>query len=100
MKGKSYNRGIRAHKLTMEALFRLKWNAFLTWYAEHADDTTVNKDIIKKKAEECQLAISVMGEVQTSVDELQKETKGLQLLVQDFGSEGRAKSKMFTFWEK
>jgi len=26
MKGKSYNRGIRAHKLAMEAFFRLMWN--------------------------------------------------------------------------
>ena len=25
MKGKSYNQGVRAHKLTMEALFRLMW---------------------------------------------------------------------------
>ena len=28
MLGKSYNRGIRAHKLSMEALFRLLWQAF------------------------------------------------------------------------
>ena len=31
MLGKSYNRGIRAHKLSMEALFRLLWQAFLQW---------------------------------------------------------------------
>ena len=31
MKGKSYNRGVRAHKLTMEALFRLMWQAFIRW---------------------------------------------------------------------
>ena len=29
MKGKSYNRGVHAHKLTMEALFHLLWNAFV-----------------------------------------------------------------------
>ena len=32
MKGKAYNRGIRAHKLAMEALSRLQWQAFTTWY--------------------------------------------------------------------
>lgn len=32
MKGKSYNRGIRAHKLCIEVFFRLMWNAFLAWY--------------------------------------------------------------------
>jgi len=38
MKGKSYNRGIRAHKLAMEALFCLMWDAFIRWYASHAGD--------------------------------------------------------------
>lgn len=28
LQGKSYNRGIRGHKLIMEALLRLKWDAF------------------------------------------------------------------------
>ena len=34
MLGKSYNRGIRAHKLSMEALFRLLWQAFLEWLSK------------------------------------------------------------------
>ena len=32
MKGISYNRGIRAHKLCLEVFFCLMWNAFLAWY--------------------------------------------------------------------
>ena len=32
MKGKSYNRGIRAHKLCLEVFFRLMWDAFILWY--------------------------------------------------------------------
>jgi len=32
MKGKSCNRGIRAHKLCLEVFFRLRWNAFVVWY--------------------------------------------------------------------
>ena len=31
MFGKSYNRGIQAPKLSIEALFRLLWQAFLQW---------------------------------------------------------------------
>jgi len=31
MKGKSYNGGIRAHKLCLEVVFRLTWNAFLAF---------------------------------------------------------------------
>ena len=32
--GKSYNRGIRGHKLIMEALLRLKWDAFCSWVSK------------------------------------------------------------------
>ena len=31
--GKSYNIGVRAHKLMLEALLRLKWKAFCQWVA-------------------------------------------------------------------
>ena len=31
LKGKSYNRGVRAHKLTMEAMLRLLWLSFTKW---------------------------------------------------------------------
>ena len=31
MKRKSYNREVRAHKLVMEALFRIMWQVFLDW---------------------------------------------------------------------
>ena len=32
MKGKSYNKGVRAHKLCMEAFFQLMWPEFVRWY--------------------------------------------------------------------
>ena len=31
MKGNSYNRGVRAHKLCMETFFRLMWPEFVRW---------------------------------------------------------------------
>ena len=34
LQGKSYNRGIRGHKLIMEALLRLKWDAFCSWVSK------------------------------------------------------------------
>lgn len=37
LKGKSYNRGVRAHKLIMEALLRLQWKAFGQWVERTAD---------------------------------------------------------------
>ena len=35
-RGKSYNRGMRAHKLMIEALDRFRWEAFCDWLAEGA----------------------------------------------------------------
>lgn len=39
LKGKSYNRGVRAHKITMEALLRLQWLAFSKWLKERDQET-------------------------------------------------------------
>lgn len=36
--GKQYNRGVRAHKLVEEALFRLSWKAFEKWLQERPND--------------------------------------------------------------
>jgi len=38
LNGKSYNRGVRAHNLIMEALLRLIWKAFCEWL-QKADNT-------------------------------------------------------------
>ena len=37
LKGKSYNRGVRAHKIVMEAMFRLPWRAFVQWLSRQRD---------------------------------------------------------------
>lgn len=103
MKGKSCNRGIRAHKLAMEAFFRLMWNTFVEWYAGRTGDDEehdVNEDAVIRKVEECRRAITAKAEVRASVIELQQETTELRLLFQGFTAESRAKSKTFVFWEE
>ena len=49
MKGKSYNRGIRAHKLCLEVFFRLMWNAFVAWY-ESQDKKIPEEPVLSKIA--------------------------------------------------
>ena len=103
MKGKSYNRGIRAHKLAMETLFRLMWNAFVAWYAGHTGEDegrVVKEEVVIKKVEECRRAITTREDVRVSMEELQHETTELRLPFQNFTDESRTKSKMFVFWEK
>ena len=46
MKGKAYNRGVRAHKLLMEAFFRLLWQAFLNWCQSSG------KDVVSRQRDE------------------------------------------------
>ena len=103
MKGKSYNKGIRAHKLAMEALFRLMWNVFVAWYAGHTgenEERIVKEEVVIQKVEECRRAITTRADVRASMEELQHETTELRLLFQDFTDESRTKSKMFAFWEE
>lgn len=43
LKRKSYNRGVRAHKLTMEALLRLQWRAFCRWLEKKKDEQQLGR---------------------------------------------------------
>ncbi|CAH3166536.1 unnamed protein product [Porites lobata] len=47
MKGKSYNRGIRAHKLCLEVFFRLMRDAFILWY-ESRDEKIPEEPVLHK----------------------------------------------------
>ena len=47
MKGKSYNRGIRAHNLCLEGFFRLMWDAFILWY-ESRDEKIPEERVLHK----------------------------------------------------
>ena len=43
MRGKSYNRSVRAHMLVLEALFRLQWRSFVNWLSNREPIVTFNK---------------------------------------------------------
>ena len=96
--GKSYNRGIRAHKLVMEALFRLLWKAFLEWLSKKASalDNEVKKDVLKSS--ECQSIIKMEGFVNDAWLKLQSCIELLFSLIDAFKSESNEKSKVFSFW--
>ena len=42
--GRQYNRGVRAHKIVMEALWRLRWKSFGIWLAEQ--DQNFDQDVL------------------------------------------------------
>ena len=55
MKGKSYNRGIRAHKLCLEVFLRLMWNAFVVWY--ESQDKKIPEEPVLSKIADCVRAV-------------------------------------------
>ena len=54
IKGKSYNRGVRAHKLMLEASLRLKWEAFCQWTAQEREQ--IDTTSVDEAFRECNLA--------------------------------------------
>ena len=101
MLGKSYNRGIRAHKLSMEALFRLLWQAFLQWLESQTTKvTTQDKQNLKAKIQECQHCFKENESVLQSCEAVVNDMDAITSLLTVFKSEGKAKSKLFSFWEE
>ena len=98
MLGKSYNRGIRAHKFVMETLFRLLWKTFLEWLSKKAGalDNEVKKDV--PMSSECQSTIKMEGFVNVPWLKLQGCVEPLFSLIDAFKSESNEKSKVFSFW--
>lgn len=99
MLGKSYNRGIRAHKLSMEALFRLLWQAFLEWLSKQAvglEDQVKQRFVDRCK--ECQNAVKKEDFFQCW-PALKDCVEPLTSLLAEFKSERSEKSKVFSFWE-
>ena len=75
MKGKSYNRAVRAHKLVMEALFRIMWQVFLDWLRKSRRE--IEKDKVAEKRDFCKRALESRKRVPESVEELKSEMKEL-----------------------
>ena len=91
MLGKSYNSGIRAHKLVMEALFRLLWKAFLEWLSKKAGalDNEVKQDVFRRNSE-CQSTIKMDGFVNDAWLKLQGCVEPLFSLLDAFKSESKS----------
>ena len=88
MKGKSYNRGVRAHKLVSEAMFRLVWSVFVEWYAS-GDDVSLNEE---ERVLQC---------ISDGIDGLQQDQGIVSETVAQLGDDVRELSTLFkTFKEK
>ena len=96
MLGKSYNRGIRAHKLSMETLFRLLWQAFLEWLSKQdngLDNWT--KHVVVNRSSNCRITLKTKEFSKNGWMEFPSCVEPLPSLLEAFRSEGRKKFKAF-----
>ncbi|KAL9975370.1 hypothetical protein ACROYT_G012525 [Oculina patagonica] len=94
LQGKSYNRGVRAHKIVMEGLLRMQWQSFLLWM-EHqgiqADAT------FSQLVEACQQSVD-NSDLRPNSLRLLDSTGPIQELYASFCRQGKKGSKLFHFW--
>ena len=100
MLGKSYNRGIRAHKLCMETLFRLLWQVFQKWLSmQPVGLEDGEKQHFDETSRECRNTVKTEGFLTDGWPAFQGCMEPLTSLLAFFRSEGRNKSKVFSFWD-
>ena len=99
MAAKSYNRTVRAHKLTYEALWRILWDKFVKWAEDSSVD--INPDIMGA-------AKSVANEMsgKSSADAVHDQVNKLEEIFADTDMSGMLKefekdrSPSFTYWRQ
>lgn len=100
LKGKSYNRGVRAHKLIMEALMRLQWQTFCMWLKREKEKhrlETVNIVKITSDLARFQAATSHNERVKAYA-EWCSSLDSLQTLFCQFKNEACLQSQLFQYW--
>ena len=104
LQGKSYNRGIRGHKLVMEALLRLQWEAFCSWIKKGGggvndteDEGSLNLDLVNSVVERYRAA-TTSEEKKEAYHVPCNYTKSVGNLLTWFKQE--MSSKLFKFWDK
>ena len=48
VKGNSHNRGVRAHKIVMEAMFHLQWHAFVQWLSQQVESLVYETLVVEQ----------------------------------------------------
>ena len=101
MKGKAYNRGVRAHKLLMEAFFRLLWQVFLNWCQSSGQDVVSRqRDELSQKIKECIAAVVKKEGDSNRIRQLSEDFTKVTEAFERYKATRRTVSKMFAFWEE
>ena len=106
MNGKSYNRGIRCHKLLYEAFLRLKWDAFMKWMeANNSSLPQGSEDTIPQAIKDCAhlhqdcKVSGISSEVmQYCLENLVDSCSAILPYINELNDIGRSHSETFLFW--
>jgi len=102
MRGKMYNRSIRAHKMVYEAMQRLLWKEFGDWCLKNEDKVTFDEELVTVLAQECANAVSskVLEASSQSMRRLSAAMGKLERTLEQFTEYGISKSATFAFWRE
>ena len=102
LKGKSYNRGVRAHKLVMEAMLRLQWQSFSTWVQDHRENeemlNAIDVENINRKITVCRDNVKQGELLRENFRALCTDLPEIQQLFTSFKAEESSKSYLFAYW--
>ena len=97
LKGKSYNRGVRANKSVMDAMLRLQGRAFVQWLSQHGD-SHVGETLMNEQVITCLQTLDEGKDVPTAVHTICDVIIILLSQFTVFKSEMRRKFQLFAFW--
>jgi hypothetical protein len=101
IKGKSYNRAIRAHKLMFEAMMHLRWAAFCTWVKD--TDVNLTATALESNVQACHSAMESDDGQETilqTIDQVVHSIEEIQVNIEEFVSTQIKKSQTFAYWEE
>ena len=94
LRGKSYNRGVKAHKIVLEGLPRMQWQAFLIWMVRQGIQADAK---YSQLAEACQQSFE-NNDLGPNFQRLLDSTGPIQELFISFCGQGKKHSRLFHFW--
>ena len=98
--GKQYNRGVRAHKLTYKAMFRLQWRAFIGWLSEQENsgiDLTALQNEIQGSRKS--FKTSDPNDCIDRMSDLIESLKPIQRMLDAFKNNSREEYQTLAFWD-
>lgn len=96
MNGRSYNRGVRAHKLCFEALFHLLWKAFLVWNSQEEEGrSTLIAESTTRMLAACRAKVDARASTTEVVEDFESLQEGFQDIIKKLEEFKEERKKVF-----